>query len=82
MKDYNTYYQSKYSQLKEELQQRFAIEVTQAPDSTIDLKMEFLEKVQFEKNNIVKNYDPNLPGASDYILTKNLFKELIIKEFG
>ena len=82
MKDYNTYYQSKYSQLKKELGERFAIEVTQTLDSTIDPKETFLEKTQFEKNNIVKNYDPNLPGASDYILTKNLFKELIIKEFG
>lgn len=81
MKDYNTYYHSKYIYFKKKLNKRFAYEVTRSPDSCIENKKVFIDKIFFEKNNIVKNYSPNIPGATDYILTKNYFKELIVKEF-
>ena len=81
MKDYNNYYHSKYTKLKEGLQKRFNIKVTQATDPTTVHKKKFIEKILFEKNNIIKNYSPTLPGATDYIVTKNYFKELIVKEF-
>jgi len=81
MKDYNTYYHSKYTKFKEELKKRFKVEVTHATDPNKVNKRIFIERIFFEKNNIIKNYSPNIPGATDYILTKNYFKELIVKEF-
>ena len=81
MKDYNTYYHLKYNGIRKGLEKRFEMEVAKGKGSKVDSKNSFLAAVQFEQNNIYKCYTPNIPGASEYEVVKNYFKELIIKEF-
>jgi len=57
------------------------MEVGKGKRSKIDNKNSFLTTIQFEQNNIIKSYTPNIPGASEYEVVKNYFKELIVKEF-
>ena len=81
MKDYNTYYQSKYNGIKKGLKKRFEDEVVKAKGFKVDNKNSFLAAVQFEQKNIIKKYTPSIPGAEEYQIVKNYFKELIVKEF-
>ena len=82
MKDYNTYYQSKYDSIKKGLKNRFENEVVKANGSKVNNKNSFLTAVHFEQKNIIKKFTPSIPGADEYQIVKNYFKELIVKEFG
>lgn len=80
MKDYNTYYNLKYSTIRDGLKKRFDKEVVQTNGAILKRKRKFLDKVGLERVNIISEYIPN-PQGDGGNRTDNFFKERIVGEF-